>query len=166
MPSSAQSPLASTPASGPGLIYASSHITNPDLTPTVFNKWYNEHHINDILATNCVSHAARWECADKDPATAVDQYLATYRVPDLQSLQGAEFASIPMTHELLPGGSKAGQGGRTCHESVDFDTGIYELVEVFEKEKHDQGKSSPVWFGLATPCIQFAFLVTIVLMPF
>jgi len=142
MSSSTQSTLASAPASGSGLIYASSHITNPDLTPDVFDEWYSEHHIPDVLATGCVSHAARWECADKD-SSVVDPYLATYRVPDLQSLQSTEFASIPMTHELLPGGSKAGEGGKACHESVDFDSTIYKLVEVFEKEKHDEGVSFP-----------------------
>ncbi|KAH7025153.1 uncharacterized protein B0I36DRAFT_367037 [Microdochium trichocladiopsis] len=151
----------SAPA-GPGLIYASSHITSPDLTPDVFNRWYNEHHIPDVLATGAVSHAARWEVADRDPATrGPDPYLATYRVPDMRALQGEAFARIPMTHELLPGGGGSGTaeggeqedvgGGKTVHGSVDIDTCFYELVEVFEKVKHDEAFATHIISAGMTP---------------
>lgn len=121
------------PLSGPGLIYSTSRIIAPALTAATFDKWYSEVHIPDVIATGAIRFAARWRCADEG---GPDPYLALYKVGDLAQCLNDKFKAIPMSHELLPGG----EAGKGIHESADFDTRFYSLVEVFEKQKHDEGE--------------------------
>ncbi|KXJ86580.1 hypothetical protein Micbo1qcDRAFT_236879 [Microdochium bolleyi] len=141
---------------GPGLIYAQSHITSPELTPDTFDRWYASVHVPDVMATGVVSHAARWACTDDESAAQADPYLATYRVPEMADLQGEAFKAIPMTHELLPGGGGEKVDGRTVHDSVDIDTCFYELVEVYETEKHDGAFATHIISAGMTPKDQAA----------
>lgn len=118
----------SSPFSGPGLLFVPSRITNNDISDPTYNQWYSDFHIPDVIKTGAVSHAARWGRADESNS---DAYLALYRVKDLKLISTDEFKSIPMTHELL--------GGQHVRTVADMDTRIYKLVEVFEKDKHDDG---------------------------
>ncbi|KAF2246558.1 hypothetical protein BU26DRAFT_566921 [Trematosphaeria pertusa] len=120
------------PLSGPGIIWVNS-VPRPSLPDATFNAWYQTVHIPDILSAKPSSGRAgcaaawRFKCTD---AARPRPYLALYAVPDLSFIQSAEFAGISQYDDLLP------EGGPS-QEYVDFDTRIYQRVQVFEK--HEPG---------------------------
>jgi len=119
-----------SPASRPGLIVAKSRIRRPqELADEQFQKWYNEVHVPDALATGGITHAARLEAVDPEETMP---NLALYKIKTLGFISSPELKNIPMTHEMLP------QGGNV-HDYVEFDTRLYELVQVYELEPHDEG---------------------------
>ena len=67
-------------------------------------------------------------------ATRDAPYLAVYTVPDLGFLQSAEFKSVPMVHEMLPGGGP-------IHKFASFDARFYQRVHVFERSSAPVGLS-------------------------
>jgi hypothetical protein len=116
--------------SGPGIILSASHITKPDqLSDETFNKWYNEVHIRDVLATGGVPNATRFRHAD--PKAAIP-YLAVYTVPDLAIIHSEKFRSIPMRHPMLPNGGN-------IHEFANFDTRFYQLIQTDPETKQQDG---------------------------
>jgi hypothetical protein len=128
-------PYSGPKLSGPGVIISASRITKPnELSDVVFNKWYNEVHIQDVLATGGVTRAARFREANPK-ATA--PYLAIYTIPDLSIIESEEFKKVPMTHESLPGGGNV-------HSFVNFDTRFYSLIQEYPesdaKKPEQEGK--------------------------
>jgi len=120
--------------SGPGVIVSASHITKPDLlTDEAFNKWYNEVHIPDVLATGGVPIATRFRNAN--PA-APAPYLAIYTVPDLSIIHSQKFKNIPMTHKSLP------EGGN-IHNYANFDTRFYQLIQEHAEDEQSDGLPLP-----------------------
>ena len=97
-----------------GLMLVTAHITNPALSPAVFNKWYSDVHVKDMLDNKFASIALRY--ANHTPgvptvAGAVDastQYLALYNVPDINfvSVPG-NMDKLPLTSPLLPDKNKS-----------------------------------------------------------
>jgi hypothetical protein len=84
----------------PGLFYVNSKITDPELTPQVFTRWYETVHIPDILATPSptgIKGAVRYHAEHSDRP-----YLALYPLADVDFLESQEFHSIPVKSELLP----------------------------------------------------------------
>jgi hypothetical protein len=142
----ARAPYSGPPLSGPGIFLSASRITNPILSDAAFNKWYNEVHIRDVLATGGVSRATRFREANPN---AKSHYLALYTVPDLSVILSDEFKKIPMTHESLP-------EGRSIHEMVNFDTRFYSFVQVDPPsegdEKRQEGKSDN--HPTRSPCLE------------
>ena len=118
----------------PGILWVNSKITHPDsITPENFNKWYNEVHIPDILATSGFNSAFRYRSIDPK---ADRPYLAMYPVSDLNWLRSKEFSTIPVTSDYFPGPS------HNCFDSVDFDTRFYEFIHSYEKPGVQAGTSS------------------------
>ncbi|KAF2099257.1 hypothetical protein NA57DRAFT_74761 [Rhizodiscina lignyota] len=116
------------PLSGPGLIWSNSKVTAIDLlSPELFEKWYEEKHIPDVLGTAPEDHGvvASWRYRCLDP-TRDAPYLALYSVPDLSFIQTDEFKSIPQKSDMLPGGGPV-------HNLANFDTRFYRRVQVYEK---------------------------------
>lgn len=119
--------------SGPGIFYSTSRISKPDqLSVEAYNKWYNEVHIRDVLATGGVTTAFRFRNANPK---ADRPYLAIYHVPDLGVIQTEKFKSVPMTSDLLPNGGP-------CHDHIDFDTRFYKLEQDYNtRGETDEGTS-------------------------
>ena len=53
---------------------------------------------------------------------ATEAYLAIYHVPDLSVVKSDSFRSIPVTHEMLP-------GGESIHDFVNMEVRLYWLVQ-------------------------------------
>lgn len=113
--------------SGPGILLAATYITDPALSDKTFNKWYNEIHIPDVIATGGISQATRFRNANPD---ATEKYLAIYHVPDLSIVTSEKFQKIPDKHEMLP-------DGRSIREVVNMEVRFYKLVQV-DPESQDQ----------------------------
>lgn len=116
--------------SGPGIIVSASYILKPDLlSDDLFNKWYNEAHVPDVIATGGVPRAARFRNANPE---AKNQYMCIYELPDLAIVTSEAFKKIPMTHDMLPDGAD-------IHNLANFDTRFYELVQTDEKSSKQAG---------------------------
>ena len=120
--------------SGPGIFCSTSKIIKPEqLSDATYNKWYNEVHIRDVLATGGVSAAFRFKNANPN---ADRKYMALYLVPDLAVVQSEKFKAIPMTSDLM-------LNGGSCHEFIDFDTRFYKLEQDYNtKNVKETGNNS------------------------
>ncbi|KIW08888.1 uncharacterized protein PV09_00810 [Verruconis gallopava] len=124
-----------TPPSGPGIFLSLSKITNNKLlSDDLFNKWYNEVHLVDVLATGAVTRAYRYR--NKNPE-AERPYLALYICPDMSAIAGEKVKNIPMHSDLLP-------DGKSIHELVNFDTRFYSTTQEFVKKELNQQDLFPV----------------------
>lgn len=123
---------------GPGIFYSTSRISKPDqISEETYNKWYNEVHIPDVLATGGVTAAYRFRNANPN---ADRPYLAVYQVPDLGIIQSETFKSIPMTSDLLPNGGP-------CHNYIDFDTRFYKLQQDYNtRGETEDGNNFGNWY--------------------
>lgn len=87
-----------------GVLLVFSRIADPaSFSSDTYDDWYNLIHIPDTLNTDGISNAARYR-AERDSHEEYP-YLALYRVPDMNFLDGKEFGSIAVHHEMLPGPS-------------------------------------------------------------
>jgi hypothetical protein len=109
----------------PGIFWVAAKIINPELTPPVLKKWYDEVHFPDIIKTSGMKTTFRYDSLDP---SAERPFFYYYPVRDLAFLQSDEFFKIPITSDLLPGPS------HNIVHSVDFDVRYYELVQTFEPE--------------------------------
>ena len=108
---------------GPGIIYITSRLISPLLSPETFNTWYVTVHIPDLLATGAVSSAYRFKALKP---TSDAPYLTIYVLPDMGALQKeeAKFKAIPMTHASL-------SDGGPIQKFAEFDTRYYQLIQSF-----------------------------------
>lgn len=104
----------------PGIFFVNSKITSDTLSPQVFNRWYQDVHIPDILATSGIKAAFRY--LSTTPEVAERPYLAVYPVQDVAWVRSDEFKSIPVHSDMLPNESKA------IFEIADFDSRVYVLL--------------------------------------
>jgi hypothetical protein len=124
-----RSAYSGAPPSGPGIFLSLSKIIKHEvLSDEVFNKWYNEVHLPDVLATGKITRAYRFRNKNPD---AERPYLALYICPDMSCIAGEEVKSIPMHSNLLP-------QGKSIHELANFDTRFYNTTQEFVKEKLEQ----------------------------
>jgi hypothetical protein len=92
-----------------GLMMVNARITNPILKPEVFNKWYSEIHVRDMVNNNFATVAVRYSNYSADSAsssadfTLSTQYLALYNVPDINFIGNAgNMNKLPLTSDMLP----------------------------------------------------------------
>ncbi|KFY76852.1 hypothetical protein V499_03630 [Pseudogymnoascus sp. VKM F-103] len=127
----------------PGILWVNSKITHPDaITPENFDKWYNDIHVPDILATSGFDSAFRYKNIDPK---ADRPYLAMYPVSDVDWLGSPEFSSIPNTSDCFPGPS------HKCFDYADFDTRFYEFIHSYEKPGAPAGPTKLVISAGLTP---------------
>jgi len=108
-----------------GILWAASKIKNTDsVSPATYGKWYNEVHVPDVLKTSQIHSAFRYK--NIDPSSE-RPYLALYPVGDTNFVDSKEFAEIPVTSDLFP-------GGRSVYEFADMDARFYDPVQYFERE--------------------------------
>lgn len=114
------------PPSGSGIFLSLSKITNHELlSDELFNKWYDEVHLRDVLATGKITRAYRFRNKSPD---AERPYLALYICPDMSCIAGEEVKNIPMHSDLLP-------QGKSIHDLANFDTRFYNTTQEFVKEQ-------------------------------
>lgn len=95
-------PAYTTPtASGPGLLYVNSKVTDSKLTPEIFTEWYEDVHIADIFKSKTIMRAFRYYSVT--PESVDRPYLALYPLEEVKVLQSDAFKSIPVHSKLVPG---------------------------------------------------------------
>jgi hypothetical protein len=109
----------------PGILWVNSKISNPDLSPDTYRKWYDEVHFPDIIRSSGMKACFRYEAMDPN---ADRPFFAYYPVKDIAFLTSEEFYKIPVASDLLPGPS------HLVFASADFDTRYYEWVQTYEPE--------------------------------
>ena len=97
-----------------GLMLVTAHITNPALSPAVFNKWYSDVHVKDMLDNKFASIALRYSnytvgSAGATPTfTLASNYLALYNTPDINFVNvPGNMDKLPLTSPLLPDKNKS-----------------------------------------------------------
>jgi len=121
--------------SGPGIIFVQFKLReSSEISQELLEKWYDEVHIPDVLATGGVKSAWRWKAADPE---YTKQDLVLYKLPDMAFIQGPEFRSIKQTSDILP-------RGETIMNFVAFELRFYSLVQLFETEKQPEDATSTI----------------------
>jgi len=116
-----------------GLFMVLTRITNPAMTPEVFNKWYHEVHVRDILANNFATLGMRYGNYSMNMAPQVKnssrstEWLAVYKVPDFAAWNNSEaFAKTPLNHSSFPDPVKP------VTTWTEFNTSFWLPVQTFE----------------------------------
>jgi hypothetical protein len=124
----------------PGLLWVTSRPTHPELTEKVFNDWYSNEHIQDLVKVGLADLVVRYKNAN---ATAKWPYLAIYRLPDAAKLRDQKvMGSIAATSQLLPGKEKGSKGG-AYKDVMAMDSLAYSRIQTFEGQiaKTGRGKA-------------------------
>ncbi|CCC14246.1 unnamed protein product [Sordaria macrospora k-hell] len=122
---------APAPAAKKGYLTVFALPTDPSFLPPsgshlIFNKWYNEQHIPDILSLGSSSGFRKWE------------YLAMYAVDDVEKARSypeSGLYKVPLEHEMLPAGGKAMEMAR-------WEMGFWEVVA--ESGESDSSKQTDI----------------------
>jgi hypothetical protein len=92
-----------------GLMMVTSRITDPALSPTVFNKWYSDIHVRDMINNKFASIALRYtnytlNSPSTSPSLSLSsQYLALYNVPDINFISvPGNMDKLPLASDMLP----------------------------------------------------------------
>ncbi|KIW00637.1 uncharacterized protein PV09_07831 [Verruconis gallopava] len=88
-----------------------------------YNKWYSKFHIQDVVASGLSDLAVRYKNVKSD---AKWPYLCLYRLPDVAKMQDhAVLGSIPVNHELLPGGGP-------WQDHLETDMRVFTLLDKYD----------------------------------
>jgi len=92
-----------------GLMLVTSHISDPALSPAIFNKWYSDIHVRDMVNNNFSSVALRYanytlnSHVASPTFTLASQYLALYNVPDINFINNpGTMSKLPLNSDMLP----------------------------------------------------------------
>ena len=93
-----------------GLMLVTARITDRALTPTVFNAWYSDVHVRDMVSNRFASIALRYtNFTSPSGGKPVDylapnaNYLALYNVPDVDFIaKPGTMDHLPLNHPSLP----------------------------------------------------------------
>jgi hypothetical protein len=117
-----------------GLLWLLSKPNYPGFTDAIFNKWYTEVHLVDVVNSGLIDLAVRYKNVDP---TAKWPYLAIYRIPDLNywnSTAGqAKFLTIPIYNPLLP-------DGKSLYEVITYEIDIAKTIQKFEGPLEQMGR--------------------------
>jgi hypothetical protein len=96
-----------------GLMMVTARISNPVLSPQVFNKWYSDIHVRDMVDNGFATVALRYSnyTANSTSAspdfTVSTQYLALYNVPDVNFISNpGTMSKLPLNSDMLPDKSR------------------------------------------------------------
>lgn len=112
-----------------GLLFVASRIKNNELSEEAYNDWYNNIHLEDILASGGTKLALRFRNVNSE---AKMPYLALYPLPDMSFMQSKEARDVPMQHHTFPGSGNV-------YDSVEFMRRTYELIQTFEGQETKPG---------------------------
>jgi len=120
--------------SEPGLVLALSRIYQPDqLTEVLFDRWYDEVHIRDLLATGAIKTGIRWKAIDPNEK---QPYLTIYPLDRIDALQTDAVRAVPVHSNILPGPS------RYIWDFVAYDARIYKHIQTYEPEGTKAGPAN------------------------
>jgi len=127
-------------AQGParaGLLTVMSSPNHPELTDKVFNDWYSNEHIQDMVKSTVTDLVVRYKNVN---SSAQWPYLAIYRIPDVSKLSDQKImGSVPATSKLLPGKEKGSKGG-AWKEIMKMETSAYLRTQTFEGQTPKTGR--------------------------
>jgi hypothetical protein len=130
-----------------GLLLVYSRPTHPELTESVFNEWYSDVHIHDMVKSGVTDLVLRYKNVN---TTAQWPYLAVYRLPDPAKLADpAVMGSIPATSQLLPGKEKGTKGG-AFKDIMAMDSKTFSRIQTFEGQIKKSGRGK----GLVTSAME------------
>lgn len=128
---------------GPGLLFVQSKIRSPDLTDKVFNEWYNDEHLRDILASKGFKSANRYKSCNANETRY--PYLALYPAEEVEFLQSDQFRAIPTQSKRFPNGG-------SVYDFADFEVRFAKHVETIGK-KHGMLACYSIVFGQKLTCL-------------
>lgn len=114
-----------------GILWVSSRVTQPSaLSPQKFCKWYEDTHIQEVLALPGLPSAIRWEALSPQPSpdtlSSSAPWLTVYEMSDVSYRNSPAFRALngqtPPPQELLDG----------IFKNARFDTRFYEEVQNYE----------------------------------
>jgi hypothetical protein len=111
----------------PGIILVHSRPTAPDFSNSDLASWYNDKHIPDVLATDGVSSAARYQlmCTTFQPDGKPPlPYMAVYYLPDMNWLHQADCEFWKLSLMVDSENAK----GRSIFDVAEFETALWEFV--------------------------------------
>ncbi|KAI9813064.1 MAG: hypothetical protein M1827_004284 [Pycnora praestabilis] len=114
-----------------GLFWVNSRVTSPKLSAETYNKWYEEEHIPELVATSGIKSGFRYKAVDpkeKNP------FLAIYPLKDIAFPDSDEFKAVPTESKTLPGSGKV-------FDLADFDVRVYEHLQSFERPNAKPGRA-------------------------
>ena len=140
--------MSASDASPGGLLYVLSKPTHPELSDIVFNDWYTNHHIRDMVNSDLTDLVVRYKNT-KD--TSQWPYLAIYRLPDVARLKDQKtMGSIPATSPLLPGKEEGSKGG-AFKDIMAMETSTYTRIQTFEGPSKKTGRGRGLVTGAMEP---------------
>lgn len=96
-----------------GLMLVTAHISDPALSPAVFNKWYSDIHVRDMVNNKFASIALRYvnyavnSSSTTPDFTPASKYLALYNVPDVNFISNpGTMDKLPLASDMLPDKNK------------------------------------------------------------
>ncbi|KAK4495555.1 hypothetical protein PRZ48_001220 [Zasmidium cellare] len=109
----------------PGLTFVASNVLDPAKTSDeIYNKFYNDEHLPDVLASGLTKLALRYKNANPE---AKIPYLALYPVEDA-SITGSEAAA-----KLIQDTQRSKTfNGDDIHDHINFDIRRYEKIQTYE----------------------------------
>jgi hypothetical protein len=120
-----------------GLLLVKSRPTHPELSDKVFNDWYTNEHIRDMVKSGLTDLTVRYRNVN---SSATWPYLAIYRVPDVAKLQDPKvMGSVPPTSNLLPGKAKGSKGG-VYGDVIAMQAQVYIRSQTFDGQMKKAGR--------------------------
>jgi hypothetical protein len=126
-------------AAGPpsGLLFVLSKPNHPELTEAVYNDWYSNEHIIDMVKSGLTDLVLRYKNVNR---TSQWPYLAIYRLPDVALLQNQKvMGAIPPTSQKLPGKEKGSKGG-AYKDVLSMEMRAYARIQTFEGQIEKKGR--------------------------
>ena len=120
-----------------GLLTTLMHITDPAMTPQVFNHWYEDVHIQEAISLNVSNLVLRYTNytlgqpkEDNASASYSTHYLGLWKLPNVYKWNDTEIRSrMPRESPLFPDGGKEKKPVTTWVNTL---TSIWQPIQRFE----------------------------------
>ena len=131
-----------------GLLVVLSKPNHPELTEAVYNDWYSNEHIQDMVKSGLTDLVLRYKNVNH---TSQWPYLAIYRLPDVRLLQDKKvMGAITPTSQKLPGKAKGSKGG-AYSDVLSMETRAYARIQTFEGQIEKKGRGKGLVLSTQQP---------------
>ncbi|KAF2467070.1 uncharacterized protein BDR25DRAFT_345234 [Lindgomyces ingoldianus] len=128
--------------SGPGIIQG--FITIPKsskLSPEIFEKWFDEVYVPDLLATGIVISSWRFKAAD--PKYGKPK-MFIHKCPDLSPVQAGKLHEVKIASDMFPTNG-------SVYDFIESETNIFSLVQLYETVKQHEDAATTVIMAAMEP---------------